>query len=251
MAPSGRLNGPRVTHNGASLHRRYSSDTNIPVSRVSSAALTRPPGRGQTAWPRPAAAPQPIPHRRGLLVPPQRPADRPRQTAPHQPSPSRQARRPRGRRDGHLPRYSPPWRTRSRRTSGRCGSSPWPTRTTPTTPCRHGSCSGTCAGATRTPATPPSWPPNGANAPVSAARGAFGGAVDHWQQRPEDPRHGGLLGHLLGRTTGDLHTRFGLHQGHCTDPIAVIRVLPVGRVLQDRRKLIMRHQFPGLEALLP
>ncbi|MFI6650485.1 IS630 family transposase [Streptomyces sp. NPDC050529] len=43
------------------------------------------------------------------------------------------------------------WRTRSRRTSGRCGSPPWPTRTTPTTPFRHGSCSGTCAGAIRTP----------------------------------------------------------------------------------------------------
>lgn len=45
--------------------------------------------------------------------------------------------------------------------------------------------------------------------------------------------------------------RFGLHQGHRTDPVAVIRVLPVDRIFEDRRKLTARHQLPRLEALLP
>lgn len=53
-------------------------------------------------------------------------------------------------------RRTRPGRTRSRHTSGRCGSSPWPAPTTPTTPSRPGRCTATCAGATRTPATPTS-----------------------------------------------------------------------------------------------
>ncbi len=74
------------------------------------------------------------------------------------------------------PRPTPPGQTRSRRTSGRCGSSPSPTRTTPITSSRRGTCTPTCVGATRTPATPTSWPPNDENALASAARRAFAGA---------------------------------------------------------------------------
>ena len=48
---------------------------------------------------------------------------------------------------------------KSRRTSGRCGSSPSPTPTTATTPRRPAPCMRTCAGATPTPAIPTSSPP--------------------------------------------------------------------------------------------
>jgi hypothetical protein len=41
----------------------------------------------------------------------------------------------------------------SKPTSDHCGSSPSPTRTTPTTPCRQGHCTPTCGGATPTPVT--------------------------------------------------------------------------------------------------
>lgn len=69
------------------------------------------------------------------------------------------------------PRPTLPGPTRSRPTSDRCGSSPSPTPTTPTTLCRPGPCTPICAGATPMPATATSWPPNARNAPASAARG--------------------------------------------------------------------------------
>jgi transposase len=70
------------------------------------------------------------------------------------------------------------WPTRSRRTSGRCGSSPWRTRTTLITQFRPVRCTPTCAGAMPTPVTPTYWPPNVASAHASAARKACAGADD-------------------------------------------------------------------------
>lgn len=66
--------------------------------------------------------------------------------------------------------------TRSRRTSGPCGSSCSLTRTTSTTRSRPVYCTATCGGATPTPAIPTSWPPNAANGPASAARKKPAGA---------------------------------------------------------------------------
>lgn len=66
--------------------------------------------------------------------------------------------------------------------SGRCGSSPSPTPTIRTTPCRPGPCTPTCAGATPTPATEMSWPPNAANVPASAVRKASAGEADRFRQ---------------------------------------------------------------------
>lgn len=79
-------------------------------------------------------------------------------------------------------------RTRSRPISGRCGSSPWPTRTTPTTSSRPGHFTHTCVGATPTLATPTSSRPNARNAPVSVAtRASAGAAGNSHQQRPDPP----------------------------------------------------------------
>jgi hypothetical protein len=84
---------------------------------------------------------------------------------------------------------------------GLCGSSPSPTRTTPTTPSRPESCTPTCAGATRTPAIPTSSPPNDVNAPISEAKDTFAGAGGLFQWLPEQlhtlPQHpdpGGCMG---------------------------------------------------------
>lgn len=78
------------------------------------------------------------------------------------------------------------WANPTRRTSGRCVSSPWPTRTTPTTSCRPASCTATYAGATSMPATPTCWPRNAANAPAFAARKDTDGA-DH-EQHDQTPQ---------------------------------------------------------------
>lgn len=82
------------------------------------------------------------------------------------------------------------WANRSKPTSGRYGSSPWPTPSTRTTPRRHARCTPTCAGATPTPATPTSSPPNAANKPASAVRKASAGeaAPSTNQQRPDTRR---------------------------------------------------------------
>jgi len=66
--------------------------------------------------------------------------------------------------------------TRSRRSSGRCGPSPWATLIIRTTRCWPAESRSTCAGVTPTPATPTSWPPSAANAPASAANASNAGA---------------------------------------------------------------------------
>ncbi len=76
------------------------------------------------------------------------------------------------------PRPTPRGRTLSRPTSGRCGSSPSPTRTTPITRFRPGPCTPTCAGAMPTPAVAMSWPPNARNARVRSEKGI------RWGGRP-------------------------------------------------------------------
>jgi len=68
-------------------------------------------------------------------------------------------------------------RTRSRRTSGRCANSPWPTATTPTTSPWLERSVLTCAGATTTPETPTSSKPNAATEPASAANNNADGAT--------------------------------------------------------------------------
>ena len=80
------------------------------------------------------------------------------------------------------------WPTRSRRTSARCGSSPWPTTTTAATPRKPRHCTATCAGATPTPATPTYSPPNARNAPASAAKRASAGADAPSTPQPDQPR---------------------------------------------------------------
>ncbi len=78
------------------------------------------------------------------------------------------------------PRPTPRGRTRSRRTSGRCGSSPSPTPSTPTTPCR-----------------PRPWPPSATNAPASEARRASAGAAALSKPQP-DRNPANLRGHSTG-----------------------------------------------------
>ena len=73
------------------------------------------------------------------------------------------------------PRRTPAGPTRSRRSSGPCERSRWPTPTTPATPPWPADCTPTCAGATPTPATRASWTPSAANAPAPAARKATAG----------------------------------------------------------------------------
>lgn len=66
--------------------------------------------------------------------------------------------------------------TRSKPTSDRCGSSPSPILTTPTTTSRPGPCMPTCTGVTPTPATPTSSRRSVANVSVSEASRASAGA---------------------------------------------------------------------------
>jgi transposase len=77
-------------------------------------------------------------------------AKRPRQSAPG---------RPRTRSSCVSPRPTPHGPIRSRRNSGHCAPSRWPTPTTPTTPCSPAKCRPTCAGATPAHDTPTCWLP--------------------------------------------------------------------------------------------
>lgn len=81
------------------------------------------------------------------------------------------------------PRPTSPGPTRSRPTSGTCGSSLSPTPTTATTPSSPGPCTPIRAGATRTPGTPTCWPPSVASGPASTVRRAWAGADDRRKSR--------------------------------------------------------------------
>jgi hypothetical protein len=66
--------------------------------------------------------------------------------------------------------------TRSRHSSVRCGSSRWPTPTTPTTPRSRGSCTRICGGATPATGIRMCWPRSVGNVSGSAANATADGA---------------------------------------------------------------------------
>ncbi|CAM5336205.1 hypothetical protein SALBM135S_05607 [Streptomyces alboniger] len=76
----------------------------------------------------------------------------------------------------------------SKPASARRGSPPLPTRTTPTTPGKPGSCTPISGGETPTPATATSRPPYAVNAPAPAARRASAGVDDDSPGRREHLR---------------------------------------------------------------